>query len=62
MATPTSEQVTARLRSAAELSREAPRRKLDDTPEAITARLRELSDVSALCLRLVEIGRVRTGG
>jgi hypothetical protein len=57
MATPTPEQVTARLRLAADLSGTPLPRGIDDSREAITARLRELSDVSALCMRLVEIGK-----
>ncbi|MBC8073533.1 MAG: hypothetical protein IAG13_34750 [Deltaproteobacteria bacterium] len=58
MARPSPEQVTARLRRAAELSRDAPsQRGLDYSPAAVTSRLRELSDLGALCWRLGEIGR-----
>lgn len=59
MATPSPEQVTARLRRLAELSRDAqPRPAVDDSPDAVTERLRELAELSELCARLVEIGRV----
>jgi hypothetical protein len=57
MAMPTPEQVTARLRRVAELSREAPlRRGVDYSVAAVTARLQELSDLSGLCARLVDLG------
>lgn len=58
MTKPTSEIVTERLRRMAELSKSAPpRRGVDYSAAAVTARLREMSDVSKLCAKLVEIGR-----
>lgn len=58
MAKPMSEVVTERLRRMAELSKSAPaRRGLDYSASAVTARLREMSDVSRLCAKLGDIGR-----
>jgi hypothetical protein len=55
--TPTREQVTARLRLAAQLSMQSrASRGLDYSAEAVTSRLREVAEVSLLCARLVEIG------
>jgi hypothetical protein len=55
--TPTPEQVTARLRLAADLSMQArSSRGVDYSAEAVTSRLREVAEVSLLCARLVEIG------
>ncbi len=57
MTTPTREQVTARLRLAAQLSMQSrASRGLDYSAEAVTSRLREVAEVSLLCARLVEIG------
>lgn len=57
MIPPTAQQVTARLRLAAELSRGAtPTHGIDYSRDAVTARLRELAEVSKLCAQLVAIG------
>lgn len=55
---PTAEQVTARLRELARLSAEQPPRpRIDMSAAAISARLRELSQLCDLCARLGELGR-----
>lgn len=57
MATPTGDQVEARLRRCAALSRDGvARRGVDYSRAAVEQRLRELAEVSELCRRLVEIG------
>lgn len=58
---PTAEQVTARLREMARLSREyeAPP-KVDMSAEAITARLREMGQLSRLCAQLGQLGASRS--
>jgi hypothetical protein len=54
---PTADEVTARLKRAAELSRDgAPSRGVDYSPAAVTLRLRELAELSDLCARLGELG------
>lgn len=57
VATPTGDQVEARLRRCAALSRDGvARRGVDYSRAAVEQRLRELAEVSELCRRLVEIG------
>jgi hypothetical protein len=54
---PTADEVTERLRRAADLSRDgAPHRGVDYSAAAITTRLRELAELSTLCARLGELG------
>jgi len=56
--TPSPEEITRRLREASRLTRlDAATRleaKIDMSPAAVTARLREVSDLLALCERLAE--------
>ncbi len=56
----TSETVTQRLRAMAEASRSGPSpmpRGVDMSGPAVTMRLREMSDVSRLCEKLVALGK-----
>jgi hypothetical protein len=66
MAAMTREAVTARLRAMAEASKREPSpmaRGVDMSSRSVTSRLREMSDVSALCAKLVGLGaRARLSG
>jgi hypothetical protein len=54
------EALEARLRAALTFDDQPVRDGVDMSPDAITARVRDLCELSALCLELGELTRVRT--